>query len=544
MGTNWLLVSIAGMPKIFSDFIPDNGLAILAACLKKNGHYVKILDYNTADTLQKIFDGRGLSDIRRIAEKVFIEKRKPSIPDIFKLKVISSRIEKQKQVVFDRITDDICEKVKQNSIDAVGIKLWAGDGFNYSLLLARKLKERFPDIKVFGGGPQVDIFQEEIFKITDDFDALCFGDGEETIVLLAESVSGKISLKEIPNIIFKNNGSIIKNNKKFVEDMENLPFPEYSQDIYEGIESKIRMFVLDESRGCNNHCAFCIHPVKSGKVRKKTPERIMKEIEYSIENSRVNLFRYAGSSTPADILEGTAKKIIEKNLKIAYTCFGHFEALAETDFQLVRSSGCMSIFFGLESGSPEILSRAMHKRNCLSIAESVIRNCKKAGIFTVCSVIYPAPFENRKTRKETMDFLLKTRPDSVLVQFPGLYPQTVWGRNPAKFNFTLETDNYARDVMTYQIKQFFPPRYWKSLPYRINGMSFKEYARETEEFQKELAISGITTFVSDEAYLLSKAAGFKHPEEFVNKNRYFLFAGLAEEIKKEIETINNNIIEV
>ncbi len=140
-----------------------------------------------------------------------------------------------------------------------------------------------------------------------------------------------------------------------------------------------------------------------------------------------------------------------------------------------------------------------------------------------------------------MDFLLRTRPDSVLVQFPGLYPQTIWGKNPSMFNFTVETNNYAADVMTYQIKQLFPPRYWKPLPYKINGMSFKQYTDETEKFQRELQQAGITTFVSDEAYLLSRFSGFKDMTDFVNYNRYFLFAGLADEIRKEIKTINENI---
>lgn len=540
MSTNSLLISIAGVPKIFSDFIPDNGLAILASSLRSHGHSVMILDYNNPDTLEAVFENRYLSDIRRLAEKIFICRRKPSIIDIANLKILSILLEKQKKKVFDGICDDICRIVKENNIDFVGIKLWAGDGFKFSLLLAEKLKRKFPGIKVFGGGPQVDIFQEVIFDVTDNFDALCFGDGEETIVCLADFVEGKLNLDNVPNIIFKKNGSIVKTTRKFVTSIGTLPFPEYSEAVYIGIKNKVKMFVLDESRGCENCCAFCIHPVKSGRLRKKPVEAIIKEIEHSISAYGTHLFRYAGSSTPADILEQTAKKILEKDIKIAYACFGNFEAIKDADFHLIRKSGCMSIFFGLESGSPEILEKAMHKKNVLTEAERVIDACKRAGIFTVVSIIYPAPFETENTRLQTMEFLMRTRPDSVLVQFPGLYPRTVWGRNPEKFNFTLETDTYALDVMTYQIKQFFPPRYWKPLPYRVNGMSFRQYAGETEKFQKELNSNGFLTFVSDEAYILSKFAGFENPADFIDRNRYYLFAGIAGEIRKEIDIINNS----
>ncbi|MCM8759341.1 MAG: cobalamin-dependent protein [Candidatus Omnitrophica bacterium] len=542
MSTNSLLISISGVPKIFSDFLPDNGLAILAACLEDNSHNVMILDYNTPDTLELVFEYKPVSEIRKIAEKIFIYKRRPNIIDLAKLKIISRRLEEYKKSVFDGISNDICRIVKENDIDFVGIKLWAGEGFMYSLLLAEKLKREFPKIKIFGGGPQVDIFQEEIFRITDNFDALCLGDGEETIVLLADFVRGKVALDSVPNVIFKKNGSIVKTERRFITEFEKLPFPEYRKDVYIGVDNKVKMFVLDESRGCNNHCAFCIHPVKSGKLRKKPVGKILREIEYSLSTYGTKLFRYAGSSTPADLLEITAKKILEKDLKIAYTCFGNFEAMKNADFNLIRSSGCMAVFFGLESGSPEILEKAFHKKNSLVDVEHVMDACKKAGIFTVVSVIYPAPFETETTKRQTIEFLTKIKPDSVLVQFPGLYPRTVWGRNPEKFNFTLETDTYELDIMTYQIKQFFPPRYWKPLPYRVNGMRFRQYAAETERFQKELNSRGFLTFVSDEAYLLSKCAGFENPSEFIDKNRFYLFAGLADEIRKEIKLINSSMI--
>ncbi|MCM8821956.1 MAG: B12-binding domain-containing radical SAM protein [Candidatus Omnitrophica bacterium] len=534
------MISIAGVPKILSDFIPDNGLATLAACLRNTGHNSIILDFNTTETLGKVFEEKSLLDIRPIAEKVFIDKKKPTLLDIIRLKILSNRVEKQKHKVFGDISENICRIVKENNIDFVGIKLWAGDGFMYSLMLAEKLKEKFPHIKIFGGGPQVDIFQQDIFRVTDSFDALCFGEGEETIVGLAEMVSGRVKINEIPNLIFRQNGTVVRTERRFISELGNTPFPEYHPSVYKDINNKIKLFVLDESRGCQNCCAFCIHPVKSGRIRKKPVERILAEIEKSVFSYSTRLFRYAGSNTPDDILEAVARKLIDREIKISYSCFGNFETMKNIDFRFVRKSGCISIFFGLESGSPEILRKAMHKKNCLEDAETVIKNCKKAGIFTVVSVIYPAPFETEKTRKETIDFLVRTMPDSVLVQFPGLFPQTTWGRNPEKFNFTLETETYELDVMTYQIKQFFPPRYWKPLPYRVNGMSFRQYAAETARFQKDLDKAGITTFVSDEAYLLSKFAGFEKPSDFIDRNRYFLFAGLAEEVRSEINVINNN----
>ena len=54
MGINCLLISISGSPKILSDFIPDNGLGILASCLVKEGNNVKILDFNRIEIFRKV----------------------------------------------------------------------------------------------------------------------------------------------------------------------------------------------------------------------------------------------------------------------------------------------------------------------------------------------------------------------------------------------------------------------------------------------------------------------------------------------------------
>ncbi|HOJ40945.1 MAG TPA: hypothetical protein PK644_10835, partial [bacterium] len=163
---------------------------------------------------------------------------------------------------------------------------------------------------------------------------------------------------------------------------------------------------------------------------------------------------------------------------------------------------------------------------------------QSAGIFTVVSIIHPAPMETRESRRETMEFLKDVRPDSVLVQFPGIYPGTPWFEQAERFGFSLDREKYPRQVMGYQIKSLFPPRYWRPLPYLINGMPFRVFARETELFQEELNRSGILTGVSDEAYLLFQAASPGSLEAFIRNNRCWFYAGDARRLTEEIDTIN------
>jgi hypothetical protein len=94
--------------------------------------------------------------------------------------------------------------------------------------------------------------------------------------------------------------------------------------------------------------------------------------------------------------------------------------------------------------------------------------------------------------------------------------------------------------MNYKIKALFPPRMWQPLPYRVNGMSFKEFAYETEKFQKDINKLGINTSISDADYLYYKYSGFKSIDEFLKFNRIYFYSGNSEKLKEEIEKINKN----
>ena len=529
---------MAGSPKILSDFIPDNGLAVLASCLIKEGNNVKILDFNRIDIFQEIIPQDVKKLLRKIGKKIFMEGKKPNILEIFKLKLAEERIRKEKERYCEMIKEEVFQIIEKEKIKFIGMKLWAGEGFEWSMELGRFIKKRYPEVKIFGGGPQVDIFGQEIFKIGEFFDGLCYGEGEETIVRLANFVQGKEKLEGIPNLIFKKDGRIFKTPRKYIDNLNDIPFPVYHPEIYQRIEEKIKMFVLDESRGCPNSCYFCIHPIKSGKRREKSPERIVEEIKHSIERYGVKLFRYAGSNTPVHLMEEIAKLILENGLKIKYTSFGHFKDMKDGNFSLLKKSGCEALFFGVESANEEILEKGMNKKIKKKEMEEVLKDCKSAGIFTVVSLIYPAPFENEKTRQETLQFMRDTKPDSAVVQFPGIYPGTVWFKKAEKFNFEIDKETYCEKVMTYKIKSLFPPRFWEPLPYKVNGMSFKEFAYETEKFQMDLKKEGINTGISDEAYLLYQYTDFPSLDEFLRNNRFFFFAGEEEGLKEEIYRIN------
>jgi Fe-S oxidoreductase len=260
-----ILITYSGYPYTPSSLMPDNGLANLAGMLLKNGHDVVILDYNTVEIVSKLMT----EEIR-----IKLSSLSPSLKEghidehiLIKIQNINNKLSKHKEKELYKTYIGIKDIIKLRRPNFIGFKLWMGDGFTDSIKLAEYIKRDYPNIKLYAGGPQGQLFRETIYKRTQIFDAICYGEGEEIINSLADYSLNKAELKDIPNIIYMNNGKIITNPLKRIGNLNNLAFPVYDSDIYPAFNNngKIKIFSIDESRGCPNNCAFCVHSSISGK---------------------------------------------------------------------------------------------------------------------------------------------------------------------------------------------------------------------------------------------------------------------------------------
>lgn len=527
--------------------MPDNGYASLAGELLGQGHDTLILDYGTSDLISRLMPRSVSKRILPAVQAVFDTISRGESPSSEEVRALTA-LDRELFEIHDRevlkIAGEISETVRREKPDFVGFKLWNGDGFSGSIRIAKILKERFPSLKVFAGGPHVDMFKGLILDRTDAFDAISFGEGEETILELAEYAEGKRPLDGIHNILYREEGKVVETGVKRVEDLDSLAYPVYDEEIYPAMagDQKLKIVVVDESRGCPCCCHFCIQPIKSGtKVRMKSPKRVVEEMRRVSGANGTRLFRYAGSATPPVLARGIAEEIIRTGLDVEYTAFGNLLGAKPEDYDLLKKSGCYSIFFGVESGSREILKRSFGKPRDPKRMAGILKAAKAAGIYTVASVIYPAPFETEETTRETIELLLDARPDSVPVQFSAVYPQTRWAQTPGEFGFKFSTADWQERLLEYKIKLLFPPTLWEPLPYTIDGKPFEKFALETFRLISILERNGILTAISDDQALMAKYAGYRGREkEFRELARKWFMAGETEAIAEMVERINSN----
>jgi len=127
----------------------------------------------------------------------------------------------------------------------------------------------------------------------------------------------------------------------------------------------------------------------------------------------VDRYRLDGFYMVDDLLMLSEEKItnfcqavIERGLKIRYNCNGRVNTVTPEIIKLLKSSGCISVFYGLESGNNDIL-RTMSKKTTTDQIYSAIKLTREAGIFAEYAFMFGQPGENEETLKDTVQMLKK-----------------------------------------------------------------------------------------------------------------------------------------
>lgn len=543
--SRWLLVNYAGYPFTSSSLMPDNGLANLAGVILAGGGSVEILDYGTVSTVARMTSPDLNRHLTR-AWSTLRDQKEGLIPTLRKLATLASlpSAERERQRLQDamvqEIGNDLVSRIRRNGIEAVGFKLWNGDGLAESAKLAARIRRDCPHVRIFGGGPHVDLFLERLLRHYPAFDALVYGEGEDTLRQLLVSGGDPESYPSIPNLIYRSGSGILKSAEVMVEDLDQIPLPVYDPAVYPAMagDEKIKIIVVDESRGCRNECAFCIHPVKSHRnVRTKSIPRLIQEVRRLQDQYGFQAFRFAGSCTPYTLLNEFAGEVLKQSVRLQYASFAHIHHSEEADFARLRESGCVALFFGIESGSQRILDR-LRKHIRTGEINSALQRAREAGLFTVGSFIVPAPGETAETEAETLELIRGLGLGSITLQPPIVIPRTSWFDNPEQYGFKIpDMERYMNTGMTWKVKLQLPPRFWDPLPIGLDGHSYRGMLKRTGQFSKQLASLAIPTSISDENYLMSRLAGLD-PVTFRDRSLAAFYSGDTEALRGLVSAIN------
>ena len=184
--------------------------------------------------------------------------------------------------------------------------------------------------------------------------------------------------------------------------------PEYTPPDYSDLVSLPYLspgFVLpyNTSSGCFwRQCSFCPERAEENPYLPIRQEQVIQDLESLIEAHHPSLIHFLDNALAPSFL----KKWIDSKQNTPW--YGYIRFSEEfVDPQLcsgLRSSGCVMLKLGLESGDPEVLKH-MNKGIELSVVSKILTNLKEAGIAAFVYLLFGTPYETEPEAVKTLSFV-------------------------------------------------------------------------------------------------------------------------------------------
>lgn len=315
--------------------------------------------------------------------------------------------------------------------DLVGISAVVSTAYAYTKKLALAIKDALPETKVVVGGNLA--ASAEILLRFCKVDVCVTGEGERTIVNLArffdrnrgtqcpsdlQNIKGIAYLDGRGQVVFTGyeqqltvdelldpDFSILEQYSKidlFVHDP--MRQPDFARDprSHESHRRGRKMMTLLSTKGCVAHCTFC-HRWEKG-YRAFLVDRVINRIKFLRDRYNVGFFVFGDENFASDRrqVEELVRQI--KPLDVLYKVGGVRVRSVDADLlKRMRESGCVSAYYGMESGSPRML-KVMEKNVTLEQNINVARWTYEAGIYTCYQYVLGMPGETHETIGETIEF--------------------------------------------------------------------------------------------------------------------------------------------
>ncbi|MDD5677968.1 MAG: radical SAM protein [Kiritimatiellae bacterium] len=319
--------------------------------------------------------------------------------------------------------------------DVYGIQLYTPTVF-LGIKIAEYLRTRFPRAKRLCGGAHPSALPDAPELAV--FDAIVAGEGETAIV---EIVNRWQQGAPVPRVW---RSPLIKN-------LDSLPLPArdlVDMNLFHRKVDGARCFGILASRGCVYKCAFCDQSVFGHRVRFRSLDNLMQEINGIIAAYGIRHFEFFDDMFADNHKLVTAFRERMAGGGIIYRCNGRTDRADLDNYRVLYDSGCRVICYGIESGSQYMLDR-MNKHNTVANARRAIDMAHEAGMLVNGYFIIGFPGETAETIEATMEFIRTTGIDQAqgytFVPLPGCDVS----RNPEKYGIISMSKDYSEYYLIF-----------------------------------------------------------------------------------------------
>ncbi|HLC00785.1 MAG TPA: radical SAM protein, partial [Candidatus Bathyarchaeia archaeon] len=259
--------------------------------------------------------------------------------------------------------DEFRNELSKRKPDVVGMTATTLT-YNSALQTARIAKEVHPNCVTALGGPHVTFWDEKALQECPQLDVVVRREGENTMLELVQRIEKGKDYSDVVGTTCRRNGKFVHNpDRPYIEDLDSLPFPARHLWPMEKLRETEDILYLATSRGCVYWCEFCTTVRMHGrKYRIRTPKNVVDELEFLHKTYNVTNFTFCDDAFTVDQTrtEELCSDILRRGLKIKWNCGTRVDMLTKELLVKMKEAGCISVWFGVESGSQQVLD-AMKK---------------------------------------------------------------------------------------------------------------------------------------------------------------------------------------
>lgn len=400
------------------------------------------------------------------------------------------------------------QEIKPDFVGISSVTPMIADAFKVAEL-AKKLD---PGCTTILGGPHATVVQ----VVNPHIDFCVCGEGEATFLELIKQVEAEGDLSKVKGIYYKDRDDLIRTlPRPPIEDLSELPFPAWhllpTTEQYFKVNGRCGMLIA--SRGCPFNCTYCqptLRMLFGSKVRFRNPENVVDEIEMLVKHYNIKEFFFHDDTFTFNKswVKELCDLIIERDIRLPWGCNSRVNTVTRELLKTMKKTGCTQLSIGVESGSQEILDKALRKGIKLSEVRSAFKLCKEEGIDTKAFLMLGSPFETRESLRSTVQLIREIKPDRIDISRTTPLPGSDLFTMSKQLGILNMDENswtgyYYRDLST--------------LPLKV-GVSNEEIMRT----QNELYVMNTVNVIFSIRFVGKVLKSSKHPLIAISRARYFV----------------------
>ena len=311
-----------------------------------------------------------------------------------------------------------------------------------SMRLAAMAKAARPDCLVVAGGPHASHMTHHLLKHYPAVGIIVRGEGEETLLELAQAASAGDLIDRLPRIRGLSYRSravtggpageegsdapfIDNPDRPVIADLDRLPHPA-ADPALEGVDTVSQFEFVITSRGCPAACTFCSSPDFWGRaLRFRSADHMLQEVRLLRQRHGVVYLSVRDDTFTVNkrrVID-FCRGLIDSGIDLLWDCQSRVNAVDEERLVWMRRAGCTHIQYGVESGSPRMLAR-LNKGITLEEIRAAAAATRRVGLGLSIYLITGIDSETDVDLESTVRLIEEIRPHDGLVSPLTVYPGT------------------------------------------------------------------------------------------------------------------------